>query len=141
MNIGKRIHEIREQKNLTQEQLASDLAISRQAVSKWESGKAIPDIENLMYISDLYDVSLDELIKGDEKVSQKIVADASAKKWHKLSILFFVALLVYIIWFGVQHGVWQVGLGIATLSMAIIDTRILLRNRVSKSPKRTSANN
>lgn len=133
MNIGKRIHEIREQKNLTQEQLASDLAISRQAVSKWESGKAIPDIENLMYISSLYDVSLDELIKGDDKVGQKIVADASAKKWHKLSILFFVALLVYILWFGVRHDIWHIGLGIATLSMIIIDTRILLRNRVSKT--------
>ena len=59
MNIGKRIYEIRQQQNITQEQLASDLAISRQAVSKWESGKAIPDIENLMYISNLYDVSLD----------------------------------------------------------------------------------
>lgn len=135
MNIGKRIHEIRQQKNITQEQLAKDLAISRQAVSKWESGKAIPDIENLMYISNLYDVSLDELIKGDDKVSQKIVADASAKKWHKLSILFFATLLVYIIWFGVRHDVWQIGLGIATLSMLIIDTRILLRNRVSKATK------
>lgn len=132
MNIGKKIHEIRQRKNLTQEQLASDLAISRQAVSKWESGKAIPDIENLMYISNLYDVSLDELIKGDDKVGQKIVADASAKKWHKLSILFFAALLIYIIWFGSVHGIWQVGLGIATLSMIVIDTRILLRNRVSK---------
>lgn len=134
MNIGKRIHEIRQQKNITQEQLAKDLAVSRQAVSKWESGKAIPDIENLMYISSLYDVSLDELIKGDDKVSQKIVADASAKKWHKLSILFFITLLVYIIWFGFQHGIWQIGLGIAALSMAIIDTRILLRNHVSKRP-------
>ncbi len=132
MNIGKRIQEIRQQKKLTQEQLASDLAISRQAVSKWESGKAIPDIENLMYISNLYGVSLDELIKGDEKVGQKIVADASAKKWHKLSILFFVALMAYIVWFGSVHGIWQVGLGIATLSMIIIDTRILLRNRVAK---------
>ena len=133
MNIVKRIHQIRQQKNLTQEQLASDLAISRQAVSKWESGKAIPDIENLMYISNLYDVSLDELIKGDNKVSQKIVADVSAKKWHKLSILFFAALLVYIIWFGSIHGIWQIGLGIAVLSMIVIDTRILLRNRVSKT--------
>jgi transcriptional regulator with XRE-family HTH domain len=132
MNIGKRIQEIRQQKKLTQEQLASDLAISRQAVSKWESGKAIPDIENLMCISNLYGVSLDELIKGDEKVGQKIVADASAKKWHKLSILFFVALMAYIVWFGSVHGIWQVGLGIATLSMIIIDTRILLRNRVAK---------
>lgn len=137
MNIGKRIYEIRQQQNITQEQLASDLAISRQAVSKWESGRAIPDIENLMYISNLYDVSLDELIKGDEKVSQKIVADVSAKKWHKLSILFFAALLVYIVWFGSAHGAWQVGLGIATLSMIIIDTRILLRNRVSKRQARS----
>ena len=133
MNIGKRIHEIRQQKNLTQEQLASDLGISRQAVSKWESGKAIPDIENLMYISNLYNVSLDELIKGDDRVGQKIVADASAKKWHKLSILFFAALLVYIVWFGSIHGIWQIGLGIAVLSMIVIDTRILLRNRVSKT--------
>lgn len=132
MNIGKRIYEIRQQQNITQEQLASDLAISRQAVSKWESGKAIPDIENLMYISNLYDVSLDELIKGDDKVGDKIVADASAKKWHKLSILFFVALLIYIAWFGSMHDIWQVGLAIATLSMIIIDTRILLRSRVSK---------
>ena len=132
MNIGKRMYEIRQQQNITQEQLASDLAISRQAVSKWESGKAIPDIENLMYISNLYDVSLDELIKGDDKVSGKIVADASAKKWHKLSILFFVALLIYIAWFGSMHDIWQVGLAIATLSMIIIDTRILLRSRVSK---------
>jgi transcriptional regulator with XRE-family HTH domain len=132
MNIGKRIQEIRKYKNITQEQLASDLAISRQAVSKWEGGKAIPDIENLMYISDLYGVSLDELIKGDEKVGQKIVADTSAKKWHKLSILFFTALLMYIVWFGSVHGIWQVGLGISTVGMIVIDTRILLRNRVAK---------
>lgn len=136
MNIGQRIYKIRQQKNITQEQLAKDLAISRQAVSKWESGKAIPDIENLMYISSLYDVSLDELIKGDNKVGQKIIADASAKKWHKLSILFFATLLVYIMWFGSAHSIWQLGLGIATLSMIIIDTRILLRNRVSKPLKR-----
>lgn len=136
MNIGQRIYKIRQQKNITQEQLAKDLAISRQAVSKWESGKAIPDIENLMYISSLYDVSLDEIIKGDDKVGQKIIADASAKKWHKLSILFFATLLVYIMWFGSAHGIWQLGLGIATLSMIIIDTRILLRNRVSKPLKR-----
>lgn len=130
MNIGKRIHEIRQKKNITQEQFAKDLAISRQAVSKWESNKAIPDIENLMYISNLYDVSLDELIKGDDKVGQKIVADANAKKWHKLSILFFISLLAYIIWFGSQHGIWQIGLGIATLGMIIIDTRILLRKHI-----------
>jgi len=138
MNIGKRILKIRKDKNITQEQLAKDLAISRQAVSKWESGKAIPDIENLMYISSLYGVSLDELIKGDDKVGQKIVADASAKKWHKLSILFFAAIIVYIAWFGSMHGIWQVGLGIAAIGMIVIDARILMRNRVSKYPLTSS---
>jgi len=129
MNIGKRIYEIRQLKNLTQEQVAQDLAVSRQAVSKWESGRAIPDIENLMYISNLYDVSLDELIKGDEKVGKKVIADAHAKKWHKLNIVFFAALIVYIFWFNHQYGVLQLGLGIAAIGMTIVDIRILLRNR------------
>ncbi len=136
MNIDKKIQAIRQRKNLTQEQLAKDLGISRQAVSKWESGRAMPDIENLMYISNLYDVSLDELVKGDDKVEDKIVADVRAKQWHKLSILFFATLIVYITWIGFAHGIWQVGLGIATIGMIVIDARILVRSRVSRSLKR-----
>ena len=135
MNIGKRIQQIRQDKSITQEKLATDLGISRQAVSKWESGKAIPDIENLMYISSLYDVSLDELIKGDDEVTQKLVADAGAKKWHKLSIVFFIVLLAYISWFGLQHDIWQVVLAIAAISMIVIDIRILTRNQVFRAKK------
>ncbi len=135
MNLGKRIQQIRQDKSITQEKLATDLGISRQAVSKWESGKAIPDIENLMYISSLYDVSLDELIKGDDEVTQKLVADAGAKKWHKLSIVFFIVLLAYISWFGLQHDIWQVGLAIAAISMIVIDIRILTRNQVFRAKK------
>ncbi len=140
MNIGKRIQQIRAQNDMTQEQLANDLEISRQAVSRWEGGKAIPDIENLMYISDLYNISLDELIKGDQKVSQKIILDSKAKKWHILNIIFFITLLLYIVWFGYQNQVWQIGLGIAAVVMLVIDIRILSRARILKIKKVFSKN-
>ena len=109
MRISKKIQQIREQQGISQEKLASDLAVTRQAVSKWENGKSIPDIENLMYISDLYGVSLDELVKGDPKVGRKVVADSSAKQWHKLNIGFFALLLLYILWFGLSNDIWQIG--------------------------------
>lgn len=138
MQIGNRIKDIRQKYNLTQEKLASDLAVSRQAVSKWESGQAIPDAENLMYISDLYDVSLDELIKGDERVVQKIAADSGAKKWHLLGVVFFVALVGYIIVFGLQQDIWMVGLGISALFMLGIDLWLLYRNKPLQSKLRKS---
>lgn len=88
-----------------------------------------------MYISDLYNISLDELIKGDQKVSQKIILDSKAKKWHILNIIFFITLLLYIVWFGYQNQVWQIGLGIAAVVMLVIDIRILSRARILKIKK------
>lgn len=133
MRIGKKIQQIREQNGMSQEQLAKDLAVTRQAVSKWENGKSLPDIENLMYISDLYGVSLDELVKGDPVVSKKVVADSNAKEWHKLNIGFFGLVLIYIAWFGVQHGIWQVGLTIAAAGMILTDAWLLTRFKTIKS--------
>ncbi len=49
--------------------------VSRQAVYKWEKNKGYPDIENLIKLSELYDVTLDELIKGDQKFQKKIAID------------------------------------------------------------------
>jgi len=67
MIVGNMIKEIRENAGLSQEQFAEKLTISRQAVSKWERGVALPDIENIMYISDLFIVSLDTIIKWSKK--------------------------------------------------------------------------
>lgn len=71
--IGEHIVALRKRKNMSQETLAEKLFVSRQAVSKWERGEALPDTENLIALSDLFSVSLDELIKGvslDEKAIQ-----------------------------------------------------------------------
>lgn len=62
MEIGSRIKEQRELKNWSQDELAEILNISRQSISKWELNKVYPSIDMLIKMSDLFDVSLDELI-------------------------------------------------------------------------------
>ena len=71
MNLGDKIKECRKQAGLSQEQLAERLNVSRQAITKWETNKGIPDIANLIAISDEFGLSLDELIKDDVAVKKE----------------------------------------------------------------------
>lgn len=64
-DIGKRLAKLRRGKGLNQEELAEKLGVSRQAVSKWERGESTPDIANLVSLSELYQVSIDYLAKGE----------------------------------------------------------------------------
>lgn len=73
MVLGQRIKEEREKKQLTQDELANILNISRQAVSKWELGTAYPDIERLIELSEFFNISLDSLIKGDPNLKESII--------------------------------------------------------------------
>ena len=66
MNFNNRLYELRKQKGLSQEELANRLNVSRQTVSKWEVGDSTPDMEKLIAMSDLFDVSLDKLVLGKE---------------------------------------------------------------------------
>ena len=70
MTIGERIAEERKKKGMTQEDMAEKLNLSRQAISKWESGSSFPDTENLLKLSLLFSVSVDYLLKG-EMVGEK----------------------------------------------------------------------
>ncbi len=63
--MGERLYELRRKRGLNQEQLADELSVSRQAVSKWERGESQPDVGNLIALSNLYGVSIDYLAKGD----------------------------------------------------------------------------
>lgn len=66
MNLSRRIFELRKAQGLSQEQLAEKLGVSRQSVSKWESGDSIPEIERLLQMSKVFDVTTDYLLKeGD----------------------------------------------------------------------------
>ena len=66
MEFNEKLQELRKQKNLTQEELAEHLYVSRTAISKWESGRGYPSIESLKVISEYFSVSIDELLSGEE---------------------------------------------------------------------------
>ena len=72
--IGKFIYELRKEKNLSQYQLADLIPISRQGVSKWERGKTTPDTQTLIRLSELFDVSINELLKG-ERLENNTIED------------------------------------------------------------------
>ena len=74
-NLPNNLYEIRRQAGLSQEEFAEKLGVSRQAVSKWERGEAYPDTENLIVISEMFGVTIDELLKSDN-----ISADTEAPK-------------------------------------------------------------
>ncbi len=78
MNLGERVYSLRASRGMSQGELADRLGVSRQAVSKWENNSAVPDLDKLLKMSELFFVSLDELVKGtatEEAVEQNIKND------------------------------------------------------------------
>ena len=69
MEFNEKLQQLRTGKNLTQEQLAEQLYVSRTAISKWESGKGYPNIESLKCISKFFSVTIDELLSGEELIT------------------------------------------------------------------------
>ena len=66
MEFNEKLQELRKQKGLTQQEVADSLYVSRTAISKWESGRGYPNIDSLKNISELFSVTIDELLSGDE---------------------------------------------------------------------------
>lgn len=97
MNIGEKIKEKRSSMNLTQQELAAQLNVSRSTVSNWEVGRNYPDIEMIVNISNLLDVSLDVLLKGDDQVVAKIANDTKIRKKQSRRILLLSLLITLII--------------------------------------------
>ena len=68
MDFGEKIQKIRKQNNLTQEELAEKLYVSRTAISKWESGKGYPSIDLLKQISKVFNISIDKMLSSEELI-------------------------------------------------------------------------
>ena len=81
MSFGNRLYELRKSKNVSQEELAELLDVSRQSISKWENDKAYPEMTRLLFMSDYFGVSLDYLIRGTENV-------ANAENKEKTSVTY-----------------------------------------------------
>ena len=103
MDIGNKLNRARTKANLTQEQVAEALGVSRQTISNWENEKTYPDIKSVVTLSDLYGVSLDYLLKDKEEMSMSNYLDFleestnTVKSRNKLSLLILV-LTYLVIW-------------------------------------------
>lgn len=125
-NIGKTIKKIRAEKGLTQEQLAEQLHVTRQAVSNWEQEKTQPDVETLTTMAEVLEVPVEELIYGNaiNKESKVIIEKTTEKgidvgaavgvalavvlsygKWHSIGWAIFHGLLnwIYVIYYVIQY--------------------------------------
>ena len=85
MEFNNRLYKLRKQSGMSQEELANRLNVSRQTISKWEVGDSTPDLEKLVAISDLFHVSLDELVTGEE--SNKTDEEEKSTEKNKTDVL------------------------------------------------------
>ena len=105
INIGQKLQAARKAQNLTQEQIADKLVVSRQTISNWENNKSYPDILSLIQLSDFYEVSLDSLVKGDDAMIKHLAnsTDVVASN-HKLilavacNVVLLAIFLIYNAW-------------------------------------------
>lgn len=137
IDIGSKIKTLRLSKSMTQEQLAKALHVSAQAVSKWENGKSYPDIHSLLLLSALFDVSLDQLIKGDLETMKQEVNAADVKAMHRDAIIFSILLAATIIlpapllkWFGLYGLIPELLLWGSAMYFALRLERIKKANNV-----------
>lgn len=97
MEISKCIKEARQKNNISQESLAEQLGVSRQTISSWETGKSYPDIVSVIKMSDIFNISLDKMLKEDKKLVNNMQEKMDTVKSNK-SIVF--TILFAIIFFG-----------------------------------------
>ena len=101
INVGQKLQIARNKQGLTQEQIAQQLQVSRQTISNWENNKSYPDIVSLITLSELYQISLDQLLKGDkamiEHLSKSTSTVASNRRLLTAIILNIIILIAFIL--------------------------------------------
>ena len=118
MEFGNKLYELRKEKGLSQEELANHLEVTRQTVSKWELGDSTPDLDKLVLLAELFEISLDELVLGKvpvttklDKLGAKVMNEENKQKAKKgLKVIGIIAgavfaidaisMLVYLLFWG-----------------------------------------
>ena len=94
MNFAEKLKKERKNKGWSQEELAEKLFVSRQSVSKWENSQNYPSIEIIIRLSDIFGVTIDELLRSDEELKEKVINDSKQLAHPKLKSLFDVLFLL-----------------------------------------------
>ncbi|MCU5430032.1 helix-turn-helix domain-containing protein [Bacillus cereus] len=106
MIFSERLKEEREKRKWSQSDLAEKIHVSRQSVSKWETGKNYPSIEIIIHLSDLFGITIDELLRSDEELTQKVIEDSKQLAYPKWKVFFDSLFMVGVFLFLTKIVVW-----------------------------------
>ncbi len=95
MKFGEKLKQLRKDNNFTQEELAEKLYVTRTAISKWETDKALPAIDSLKLISELFRVSIDDLISDGDLETKRALDEKRAKIMYGIALGFLVLATVF----------------------------------------------
>lgn len=107
INVGQKLQKARKSQELTQEQIAEQLGITRQTISNWENNKSYPDIVSLIKLSDIYQVSLDSLLKGDEAMVKHLAKSTDTVASNR-QLLLAVGVNIFLLLIFIIFGAWIV---------------------------------
>lgn len=134
MMLGQKLKEARIESGLSQEIVAEKINVSRQTISNWENEKTYPDIISVIKLSDLYSISLDTLLKGDQKMVEHLEESTNVVESNKkligafaLNIVLIVLLPILGIFFS-NNQYYLVGM----FSLVIVSTTVLMYQMISK---------
>lgn len=94
MELGNKIKYYRGEKELSQEELAERVYVSRQTISNWENNKSYPDINSIVLLSEIFEISIDNLIKGDVEQMKKEINSEEIKKLNFYATMMAILMLV-----------------------------------------------
>ena len=106
MELSNQIRRLRAERGLSQDALAKAIFVSRQTVSNWETDKTYPDVQSLVLLSQLFNVSLDELIQGDVAVMRRVMEE-DARQMRQLSVAASVLLVLSVVFFVALTAAWR----------------------------------
>ena len=105
MVFGEKLKTERTKRNWSQEDLAEKLDVSRQSVSKWENGQNYPSMPIIMRISDLFGLTIEELLRSDEELTKKVIKDSKQLAYPRLKFTFDILIVIGLILLFVKLGV------------------------------------
>lgn len=126
--LGCRIKKFRKDRNLTQEELAKQLYVTRQTISKWENNKTIPDIHMLNSLCKIYAVNMELLINGEQQLHPTSGTNQTSHLLKVLSLIFNLLILFVLLFTLIQRSFFQHTHGIATWIVIVFSLLLMLIN-------------
>jgi len=124
MIFSERLKKERENRDWSQTDLAEKIHVSRQSVSKWETGKNYPSIEVIIDLSDLFGITIDEMLRSDKELKEKVIQDSKKLAYPKWKVFFDSVFLLGVFLFVVKLIIFGLNY--------FVDTNIVILDGLSK---------